>query len=264
MGKGGPSILNDSTAFLHDFRGPGLPELLQKLQKRLLGISVFFSVKTYAPKLVFLDFCVILGVILEPWGAPKGGINFQVFFMCLEGPRDRFGTTFGVILGSFWVSFLMFFGDVSGLFPGCPDLLGFCFWGAFWGAFRCVFSVSSPCFLSVCSLRVCSLRVFSRCVLSVCSLCVFSLCVFFLCFFALLAGFSSPCSLCEFCVFCVFFVCVCVLSVCSLGVFSLCSLGVFSRCVLSVFFLCVLSAFSVCVFSLCSLGFLFLFCLCVL
>ena len=264
MGKGGPSILNDSTAFLHDFRGPGLPELLQKLQKRLLGISVFFSVKTYAPKLVFLDFCVILGVILEPWGAPKGGINFQVFFMCLEGPRDRFGTTFGVILGSFWVSFLMFFGDVSGLFSGCPDFLGFCFWGAFWGAFRCVFSVSSPYFLSVCSLRVCSLRVcslgvFSLCVLSVCSLCVCSFCVSLRSSLGSLLHVLSVSSVCSVCS-----LCVCVLSVCSLGVFSLCSLGVFSRCVLSVFFLCVLSAFSVCVFSLCSLGFLFLFCLCVL
>ena len=73
MGKGGPSVLNDSTAFLHDFRGPGLPELPQKLQKRLLELSVFFNVKKYAPKQVFLDFCVIFGVILEPWGAPKRG-----------------------------------------------------------------------------------------------------------------------------------------------------------------------------------------------
>ena len=59
-------------------------------------------------------FCVALG---RTW----------ICFLCLEGPGDHLE----VILGSFWGSFLMFFGNVSGLFSGCPDLLGFCFWGAF-------------------------------------------------------------------------------------------------------------------------------------
>jgi len=241
-------------AFLYDFRGPGLPEGRRERQKRLLENSVFVWCEKVGVQNEFFEIFVEFWVSFWSPGAPqKGRISFQVFCLCLEGPRGPFGGHFGVILGSFWGSFLMFFGSVSGLLSGCPGLLGFCFLGAWWGAFRCVFSVSSLCFLSVCVLSVC--------VLSVCSPCVFSLCrsvLFFLWFFALLAGFSSPCSLCEFCVFsvCVLCVCVCVCvcvcSRCVLSVCAHCSLGVFSRCVLSVFFLCVLSSFffSVCVCSL--------------
>ena len=77
---------------------------------------------------IFVEFWVSFW---SPGAPQKGKICFQVFCLCLEGPRSPFGCDFEVILVSFWVLLLMFFGDVSGLFSGCPDLLGFCFWGAF-------------------------------------------------------------------------------------------------------------------------------------
>ena len=39
--------------------------------------------------------------------------------LCPEGPLDRFGTTFGIILESFWGHFELLFGVFSKMFPCC-------------------------------------------------------------------------------------------------------------------------------------------------
>ena len=50
-----PSILNDSTTFLLDFEGPGLPETAKLEKKMLLEIYCFFSLEQIFPRPVFLD-----------------------------------------------------------------------------------------------------------------------------------------------------------------------------------------------------------------
>jgi hypothetical protein len=76
---------------------------------------MFFNMKKSLSKTSFLDFNEILGVILEPRGAPKGGNSLPGFFSVSgESPGSiwmSFWTPFDVILEAF----LMFFCNVSGL-----------------------------------------------------------------------------------------------------------------------------------------------------
>ena len=52
-GKGGPSILNEGTAFWLDFQGLGRPGGVKKREKQRLAIQCFFGVKKRYPKRCF-------------------------------------------------------------------------------------------------------------------------------------------------------------------------------------------------------------------
>ena len=66
-----PSNLNDSIAFWLDFQGLRLPRITKNPKKGLLEKHRFLGFKKVGSKVVFLDFLMFLGSILEFRGDPK-------------------------------------------------------------------------------------------------------------------------------------------------------------------------------------------------
>ncbi len=72
LGKGVPSILNDSTTFWLDFEGLGHPETKINQEKAYSKILVFLVVGNTAPESYLSAFGLDFDVILEPKTAQKG------------------------------------------------------------------------------------------------------------------------------------------------------------------------------------------------